>query len=83
MGSTYLLGQLLGRQHNQGTNLAHGSPQQGLRGEDRHLRQQGRSLPADPPGRRGLPTLTCTTGMTKAKVFPLPVGAETQRSLGR
>lgn len=26
--------------------------------------------------------LTCTTGMTKASVFPLPVGAETQRSLG-
>lgn len=26
--------------------------------------------------------LTCTTGTTKASVFPLPVGADTQRSLG-
>ena len=30
MGFTYLLGQLLGGQHNQGTNLAHSSMQQGL-----------------------------------------------------
>lgn len=28
-------------------------------------------------------TRTCTTGMTKASVFPLPVGADTHRSLGR
>lgn len=27
--------------------------------------------------------LTCTMGMTKDRVLPLPVGAETQMSLGR
>lgn len=27
-------------------------------------------------------TITCTIGKTKARVFPLPVGADTQMSLG-
>lgn len=79
-GCTYLLGQLLGGQHNQGADLAHDSWQQGLRGSTRVSRVG--PLPTD-PACRVVSSLTCTTGMTKASVFPLPVGAETQRSLGR
>lgn len=82
-GPAYLLGQLLGGQHDQGTHPAHGSLQQGLRGGGCHLCHQGQHPACQPLSEGRVLTLTCTTGMTKASVFPLPVGAETQRSLGR
>lgn len=44
--------------------------------QNQHQHFPQRPLPEDDK-------LTCTMGMTKDRVFPLPVGAETQMSLGR
>ena len=57
MGCTYLLGQLLGGQHDQGSDLAHGTTQQGLWGgvgTATGLSRAG-SLSAEPPSEDGGP----------------------------
>lgn len=65
--------------HAPGTRLAASGPA----GGGCHLCHQGQHPACQPLSEGRVLTLTCTTGMTKASVFPLPVGAETQRSLGR